>query len=132
MVALITVLRRSVPCDVELDGRRRRVWLVFVGNCVYQPRGFAPAWRERLDDGLLDIRLVDGDAPRARLRLLAAVLTGTLARSRVYETFTAERLHVCSPSGPMRLARDGEVFDGPAEFDIAKHPGRLDVFAPRT
>ncbi len=78
------------------------------------------------------IRLVDGDAPRARLRLLAALLTGTLARSRVYETFTAERLHVCSLSGPMRLARDGEVFDGPAEFDIAKHPGRLSVFAPRT
>jgi diacylglycerol kinase family enzyme len=131
VVALVTVLRRSVPCEVELDGEPHRVWMVFVGNCLYQPSGFAPAWRERLDDGLLDIRLVDGDEPHARLRLLAAVLTGQLARSRVYTTYTAERLHVRSLNGPMRLARDGETFDGPAEFDIAKHPDRLTVFAPR-
>jgi undecaprenyl-diphosphatase len=131
VVALAAVLRRSTPCAIELDGRPRRVWLVFVGNCSYQPPGFAPSWRERLDDGLLDVRLVDGDEPWARLRLLLAVLTGQLARSRVYEAFTAERLHVRSTTGPLRLARDGETFDGPAEFEICKDPTRLAVFAPR-
>ncbi len=130
VVALANVLRRSTPCEVEIDGTPRRVWMVFVGNCTYQPSGFAPSWRERLDDGLLDIRLVGAEQPYARLRLIAAVITGQLARSPVYEAFTAERLTVRSPSGPMRLARDGETFDGPAEFEIVKHPRRLTVLAP--
>jgi undecaprenyl-diphosphatase len=130
VVALANVLRRSTPCEVEIDGTPRRVWMVFVGNCVYQPSGFAPAWRDQLDDGLLDIRLVGAEEPYARLRLIAAVITGQLARSPVYEAFTAERLAVRSPSGPMRLACDGETFDGPAEFEITKHPRRLTVLAP--
>jgi undecaprenyl-diphosphatase len=130
LVALARVLRRAQPCEVELDGRTRPVWMVFIGNCVYHPAGFAPAWRERLDDGKLDIRLVDATHPWARTRLLLAVLTGRLGRSTVYETFTTSRLRVRSRSGPMRLARDGETFDGPAEFDIAKSSTGLVVLVP--
>jgi undecaprenyl-diphosphatase len=131
LVALVTVLRRTVPCEIDLDSRRRRVWLVFIGNCAYQPTGFAPSWRERLDDGLFDVRLVDADEPWARVRLLVSLAVGRLDSSRVYEAFTADRLHVRSHLGPMRLARDGETFDGPAAFTITKHPARLAVFAPR-
>lgn len=129
VVALVRLLRTAAPMEVELDGRDRRLWMVFVGNCTYSPPGFAPAWRERLDDGWLDVRLVDASSPFSRSRLLAAVLTGRLASSTVYESFRTQELRVRTRGGPLRLARDGETFDGRPEFTIAKG-APLAVYAP--
>jgi len=129
VTALVGVLRHSEPVAVELDGVPTTVWMVFIGNCRYHPDGFGPSWRERLDDGMLDIRIVHGH-PWSRVRLLAAVLTGTLGRSRVYEQRCVARMEVRSLDGPLRLARDGETFDGPAAFAICKADEPLRVFAP--
>jgi diacylglycerol kinase family enzyme len=130
-VALVRVLRDGSPVAVELDGRRRTLWLVFIGNCRYLPDGMAPTWRERLDDGQLDVRVVDASHPFCRTRLVLAALTGTLRRSRVFETWLTKTLTVASADGPVRLARDGETFDGADRFEIAKNGGRLAVFTPR-
>lgn len=128
-VALFKVLRNSDPIEVEIDGRRRSLWMIFVGNCRYHPSGFAPSWRERLDDGLLDVRMVDGTEPWARTRLLLAVLSGNLGRSRVYEQSLAKQLKVRSVDGsPIRLARDGETFEGSAEFTISKLDRQLTLY----
>lgn len=129
VVALIKVLRESDPIEVEIDGRRRCLWMIFIGNCRYHPKGFAPSWRERLDDGLLDIRMVDGTAPFARTRLLLAVLSGTLGRCKVYERTLVKQLKVRSLDGtPMRLARDGETFEGSAEFTVSKLDRPLPIY----
>lgn len=130
LVALVRVLRRAEPVAVEIDGRRRTVWMAFIGNCRYRPSGFAPSWRERLDDGLLDVRLVDASSPWSRTRLVAAVLTGRLGRSRVYEQFRARKLRIRGLNGPMRLARDGETFDGSTEFTVEKRPRALSLYVP--
>jgi diacylglycerol kinase family enzyme len=130
-VALVRVLRHSSPVDVSLDGERRRLWIVFVGNCRYLPEGMAPTWRERLDDGELDVRVVDASQPFCRVRLVLAALTGTLRRSRVFETWQTAALQVRSADGPLRLARDGETFDGADAFEIGKNGQRLAVFTPR-
>ncbi|HEY7069713.1 MAG TPA: diacylglycerol kinase family protein [Acidimicrobiales bacterium] len=129
-VALARVLRHGEPVEVTLDGEPRRLWLVFVGNCRYQPEGMAPTWRERLDDGCLDVRVVDASHPYSRTRLVLAALTGTLRRTQVFETWQATDLHVKSSNGPLRLARDGETFDGDDDFEIAKDGSRLVVFTP--
>jgi undecaprenyl-diphosphatase len=131
VVALARVLWRAAPCAVELDGRPRRIWMIFIGNCRYHPSGFAPSWRERLDDGHFDIRVVDAHQPFSRVRLLFAVLSGRLGRCRVYEQRAATSLHVRSLDGPLRLAADGETFDGPEELTIEKMPQRLAVVVPR-
>lgn len=128
-VALWRVLRHAEPVDVELDGRRRSLWMAFIGNCRYEPGGFSPSWRPRLDDGQLDIRVVDGARPWSRARLALALLTGTLGRCRVYEQWTAPELHVRSRGGRLRLARDGETFDGAPEFTVCKQ-GQLAVYVP--
>ncbi|HEX2053118.1 MAG TPA: diacylglycerol kinase family protein [Actinomycetota bacterium] len=131
-VALVHVLRNSEPIEVVLDGRRRSLWMIFIGNCRYQPSGFAPSWRERLDDGLLDIRIVDGDQPWARTRLLFAVLSGTLGQCRVYEQRLAKQLRVASVDGtPLRLARDGETFEGSAQFLVKKLERPLPIYVKR-
>lgn len=132
-VALFDVLRRAQPIEVELDGRPRSLWMIFIGNCRYHPSGFAPSWRERLDDGLLDLRIVDGTQPYARTRLLLAVLSGTLGRSKVYEHRLAKRLTVRSMDGkPVRLARDGETFEGSAEFVVDKLSEPLPIYVNRS
>jgi diacylglycerol kinase family enzyme/membrane-associated phospholipid phosphatase len=129
LVALVKVLRSSTPIRVEIDGRPRSLWMIFIGNCRYHPKGFAPSWRERLDDGLLDVRLVDGTQPYARTRLLLAVLSGTLGRCKVYEHSLVSQLKVRSLDGsPMRLARDGETFEGSAEFTVTKLDRPLPIY----
>ncbi|HVE99656.1 MAG TPA: phosphatase PAP2 family protein [Mycobacteriales bacterium] len=130
VVALLRVLSGAEPVRVSIDGRERSVAMIFIGNCRYHPDGFAPSWRERLDDGLLDVRIVDASAPLARLRLLVSVLSGRLGRCRVYEQTLAREITVESRQGPLRLARDGEVFDGPERFVIRKSDRPLTVYVP--
>jgi undecaprenyl-diphosphatase len=131
LVALVRVLRRAQPVALEIDGRERSVWLVFFGNCTYHPSGFAPSWRERLDDGVIDVRVLDAQAPWSRTRLVLAVLTGRLARCRLYEQRHAQRVELRSLDGPSRLARDGEIFDGPESFTVEKDAASLLVVAHR-
>lgn len=127
-VALVRVLRTARPIEVILDGVDTKVWMIFIGNCEYQPAGMAPGWRERLDDGLLDVRYVDGGASFSRLRLVLAVLTGQLGRSKVYRRLLVPELEIRSLEGPLRLARDGETFDGGTTVTVTKHDIGLTVY----
>ena len=131
-VALARVLRSSSPIEVEIDGRKRKIWMIFIGNCSYRPIGFAPSWRARLDDGLLDVRTVDGSQPWARTRLLFAVLSGTLGKCRAYEQILVKELKVRTLDGSrMRLARDGETFKGSPEFSVQKLEQPLPIYVPQ-
>ena len=129
-VAAVEIMRRGDPVDVDLNGERHRVWLIFIGNCEYDPPGLAPGWRDRLDDGRFDVRYVEGSEPWARTRLVAAVLTGQLARSRVYQRMVVDRLEIRSGDGPLRLARDGETFEGGETVVVEKSERHLVVYAP--
>src|SRR3954468_509495 len=108
-LALARVMRGAESVFVEVDGAPRRLWTLFAGNGHYHPAGFAPSWRERLDDGCIDVRIIDADKPLSRLRLVAAVLTGRLGESRVYEQRLVGSLPVRTRQGGLRIARDGEV-----------------------
>jgi diacylglycerol kinase family enzyme len=87
--ALLGVLRRARPQSMLIDGKQRNLWMAFIGNCRHKPEGFAPSWRPRLDDGLLDIRLIEADGRWSRLRVALAVLTGRLSRCRAYDHWEA-------------------------------------------
>jgi diacylglycerol kinase family enzyme len=131
LVALVRVLRSSRPQNLVVDGRRRRVWLLFAGNCRYEPEGAAPSYRPDLRDGLLDIRMIDGSQPLARARLIAAVAMGTLARSRVYRTWAAPALTIRTQDGsPVHLSTDGEVMTGNPTVTLRKRRDPLLVYRP--
>ena len=131
LFALARVLRHSQPTDLVVNGRRRRLWLLFAGNCRYEPLGFAPSYRPDLSDGKLDIRIVDAGPPLARTRLLAAVLIGTLGRSRVYKAWTATSISLASANGEaLLLSVDGEVIDAGTAPLLTKLPGGLLVYRP--
>jgi undecaprenyl-diphosphatase len=130
VVALARELPGMEPLRLEIDGRPMRVWLAWIGNGRYDPAGFAPSWRERLDDGLLDVRIVHGGRRHARTRLLLHVLTGRLATCPVYEERTVTQLSIRSLDGPLRLAADGETYDGPVAVEVTKRLGALRVAVP--
>ena len=129
-VALARELPGMEPLDLEVDGRRERVWLGWIGNGQYATEGFAPSWRERLDDGVLDVRLVLGDRRWARTRLVADVLSGRLQRSPVYREDRVASVSITCHDGPLRLAVDGETFDGSHSFTVTKLRRALSVAVP--
>jgi undecaprenyl-diphosphatase len=129
-LALTQVLGGAEPTALEIDGERRRVWLVFGGNGRYHPLGFAPSWRERLDEGVVDVRIVDAASPWARTRLVIAVLTGGLARCRVYEERVVEHLSLRFLETDPELARDGESHPAPRSLELGIDDRLLTVYRP--
>ena len=63
--------------------------------------------------------------------LAVGFVTGRLHRSPLLRSWSATSLRVRSNDGPVRLARDGETFDGDVEFDVVKSGERLAIYAPR-
>ena len=129
-VALVEVLGRAEPTQIEVDGQRRRVWLLFGGNGKYHPAGFAPSWRERLDEDVIDVRIVDAVSPWARTRLVLAVLTGRLGRCRVYEERVVKRMSIRFLDPEPALARDGETHPAPRDIELRPAQRHLLVYRP--
>ncbi|MEV6171352.1 diacylglycerol kinase family protein [Streptomyces sp. NPDC051954] len=129
-VGLLRVLADGTPSQVTVDGRHRRLWLLFAGNSRYDPPGFAPSYRRSLNDGLLDIRTVDGSHSFARTRLVTAFLTGTLARSRVYQATTVTRLRIDGLGEEEDYTRDGEVSPAAGTLHLDKATRVLTVYLP--
>ncbi|MGN6606058.1 MAG: bifunctional phosphatase PAP2/diacylglycerol kinase family protein [Jatrophihabitans sp.] len=128
VVALATVARRCPPLEVEVDGVRRRLLVLFVGSNAYTPKGFMPRGRRALDTGVLDVRLLDerhGGSPTA---VLAGALGLDLRRRSGYHESRAPQLTVRVVDEPTRLACDGEVFDAPATVRFAMRRAALTVY----
>jgi hypothetical protein len=67
--------------------------------------------------------------PLARTRLVAAVLTGTLGRCRVYHAWRARAVDIASADGaPIWLSVDGEVATAEPGFRQGKRPHGLLVY----
>jgi undecaprenyl-diphosphatase len=128
-VAGFRTLRRATPLDVAVDGRPRRVWVGFVGNCRYGSWGALPTWRSRLADGRLDVRLVLAGRRGGKSRALARLLAGHLRIVRGYKAWrtSAVRLEAASP---LALACDGENVVLTPPVTITKHPAALAIFQP--
>lgn len=129
-LALIKVLRESDPLVARIDGKHRKVWLVFVGNGLYRPRSFAAAARHRLDSGLIDVRYVRADVQLSRTRFLIGALAGALQQSRTYVQQERAELLVEVLGRPVALATDGEVVAEGNRFEFFTKPAALKVYRP--
>jgi undecaprenyl-diphosphatase len=130
-VAAAQVLRSQAPVRLVINGRPLTVWIVFIGNCLYTPRGLSPAWRPRLEDGLLDVQYLRADLRFGRTRAVLATLLGVSEHARSYGHFTAEEVRVESRSGPEVVAFDGEMGEEATEFVFRKR-AVLTVYCCRT
>ncbi|MEU1984090.1 phosphatase PAP2 family protein [Nocardia sp. NPDC019395] len=124
--ALVVTLRRAEPIEIHLDGRWQRVWFLFVGNGPYHPRGAVPAFRDRLDSGLLDVRWLRADLRWSRTRAVVALVLAAIGHSRVYGERQLPELDVQLPE-PEALAADGEVIGSATHLRFTM-TGRLAVY----
>ena len=126
--ALYRTLRHHSPMTLTIDGRTVPVWVVFVGNGAYRPRGLAPAWRSDLASGLLDVQYLRADRKLARTKAIVLSLLGLIERSDVFTVLDTAKVRITSGSGPLPAAHDGEVTDAVEEFELATGAGRLTVY----
>ena len=56
--AMLRTLRHEDPVRIRYDNKTMQTSLFFLGNSTYLPSGFAPAQRNRIDTGLLDVRIL--------------------------------------------------------------------------
>ena len=119
-VAAAQTLRHQSPVELEVNGRPLSVWIIFIGNCLYTPRGLSPAWRPRLEDGLLDVQYLRADLRFGRTRAVLATLLGVSQHTRSYGHFVAEEVHVVSRSGLRQVAFDGERGEKSDDFLFSK------------
>lgn len=115
-VYLISVLRalatyRPGPMTVRFDGQRvsRQLFFASVGNGRCQGGGFWITPDARLDDGLLDLCIVD-TMPMARaLRKIPLLMRGVHTNEPEVTMARARRIEVTCPTPTIPVATDGEV-----------------------
>ncbi|MGH3433086.1 MAG: diacylglycerol/lipid kinase family protein, partial [Thermocrispum sp.] len=128
VIAMARTLRHSRPMRVTLNGEPRLVWMIFVGNGSYLPKGFAPTRRPALDTGRLDVRYLRADLPYSRARFLLATVTNTLRTSHVYRQTDIPELDVRLLDGNRRVATDGEVGPLGNRFVFRSKPDALTIY----
>ncbi|MFC8682434.1 diacylglycerol/lipid kinase family protein [Microbacterium ureisolvens] len=146
VVATAAALRRAEPLTIVRDGRRARVWSVFVSVGRNDPERVATMQRQEAETGVLDIRI--HHARGSKVRALASLAFGkrTAAVLRVVRLFPrdedVERLVVRElelqvrpePGHPSVFVHDGELEQrAPGGFRLrcAAHPAAVTVFAPQ-
>ncbi|MEE6178824.1 bifunctional phosphatase PAP2/diacylglycerol kinase family protein [Mycobacterium sp. 050134] len=131
--AMLHTLRKGRPVRISYDNKTLLTSLFFLGNSLYLPTGFAPARRTRMDDGLIDVRILEAGRPLARVRILTALAFGRLQRSPLYHELQVPEFRFSAVDGPTVIARDGEVGEFGEKYDQAIFTAKyraLQVFRP--
>jgi undecaprenyl-diphosphatase len=128
--AMFHTLRHGEPVRIKYDNKSLQTSLFFLGNSVYLPSGFAPSRRTRMDDGLLDVRILETGRRFARMRILVALVLGRLTRSPLYHEMRVPEFSFTAVDGPIVLAHDGEVGTEFTEATFSVRYRALPVYRP--
>jgi undecaprenyl-diphosphatase len=130
LYAMLHTLRRDEPVRIAYDNKTLQTSLFFIGNSTYLPSGFAPSRRTRMDDGLLDVRILETGRRFSRVRILAALALGRLERSPLYHELRVPEFTFTVMDGPTVLAVDGEVGTEITKAGFSVRYRALPVFRP--
>ncbi|MHA3024104.1 bifunctional phosphatase PAP2/diacylglycerol kinase family protein [Mycobacterium sp. BMJ-28] len=128
--ALWHTLRRDKGVRITYDNKTVQTSLFFLGNAVYAPSGFAPSRRSRMDDGLIDVRILETGRRLSRARILSALVLGRLVRSPLYHEMRVPEFSFVAVDGPTPIAHDGEVENTCEEATFKVLYRALPVFRP--
>jgi diacylglycerol kinase family enzyme/membrane-associated phospholipid phosphatase len=128
--AMFHTLRRDQPVRISYDNVTLQTSMFFLGNSVYLPSGFAPALRTRMDDGLIDVRILETGRRFSRLRILVSLALGRLERSPLYHELQVPEFTFTAVDGPTALAHDGELGIECREATFTARYRALPVFCP--
>lgn len=130
LYALYLTLRHDKPVRITYDGKTLQTSLFFLGNATYFPSGFAPAQRPRMDDGLIDVRILETGKRFSRTRIAVSVTLGRLVRSPLYHELHVPEFRFSTVDEPTILAHDGEVGEACTEASFSVRYRALPVFRP--
>lgn len=130
--ALYHAVRRDEPVRITFDNKTLQTSLFFLGNSAYFPPGFAPSLRPCLDDGLLDVRILETGKPLSGLRIATAIALGRLQRSPLYHEMRVPEFQFRAVDGPTVLAHDGEIGESCTAAKFTVQYRALPVFRPLT
>ena len=130
LYAMFHTLRRDEPVRIAYDNKTLQTSLFFLGNSSYLPSGFAPSRRTRMDDGLMDVRILETGRRFSRLRILTLARAGPPGAQPALSRTAGARVQLharstgrpCSPT----TARSDEVDE--ASFSVRYRA--LPVFRP--
>ena len=128
--AMFHTLRRDQPVRISYDNVTLQTSMFFLGNSVYLPSGFAPSLRTRMDDGLIDVRILETGRRFSTLRIVVSLALGRLERSPLYHELQVPEFSFTAVDGPTALARDGEVGSKYGDVTFKAHYRALPVFRP--
>jgi len=128
--AMVQTLRKDQPVRIRYDNKTLLTSLFFLGNSAYLPTGFAPSRRTRMDDGLIDVRILETGRRLARTRILTALILGRLERSPLYHELQVPEFSFCTVDAPTVIAHDGEVGDRYDKATFTAQYRVLPVFRP--
>lgn len=130
--AILRTLRHEQPIDLTVNGEKHPIWILFIGNGRYTPRGLAPSWRDQLAGGVLDVQYLRADRRFSRTRAIIYSSIGVARLSKVYGELEAAHVRIESLSGPKPVAHDGEVTDPKDAVELAISDRRLIVYRSRS
>jgi diacylglycerol kinase family enzyme len=126
IVAAWHQLRFGRRISVGVDGTPVKAWAVFVGNDCYGESLRELTGRERMDEGVLDVRIARADRRLSRLRIVGAVLVGRVPQSPLIDRkrCTAVQLDM---GHRVEVALDGEITPMESPLQYESRPGVLTV-----
>ena len=83
-----------------------------------------------MDDGLLDVRILETGRRLAKLRILTSLLLGRLERSELYHERQGPEFSFESLDGPTVIATDGEVGSEHESASFSVRYRALPMFRP--
>jgi diacylglycerol kinase family enzyme len=133
--ASLQVMRSADPLigRIVADGDERALlaWVLFVGNNRFGTRPGRIGARDRLDQGVLDVRLLTlGTRKARRTRLAWRVLRGQPWSPRRIVRTEARSVDVNLETGPRLVSWDGESGEEFTSLHVEIHPRALKVLAP--
>lgn len=129
-IALWKTATHLQPVDIEFGGESADAALFFLGNGLYLPTGFAPVRRPNLDDGLLDVRMLQIPSMWALVDLIIATLRGRLAESKHYRELHVPQFSFTVTNGKVPVAHDGDTVEPMERLHFKAHYRALPVYRP--
>ncbi len=129
--ALLTYSPRRLSIEWEGGRFEGEAFLAAVANTRGYAGGFLLCPRARVDDGLLDLCLIEAMPRRTLLRRFPLVFRGAHEGLPGIRTARSPWFRIDSPDGPIGVALDGELPRHQTPLEIRCRPGALRVLAPR-
>ncbi len=124
-----TIKLDTIPLDMDMDGQtlKRDAVFIEISNSRYTSN-FLMAPDARLDDGLLDVTILNRVSRTRLITAFPRIFKGTHVELPQVETFKIRQLTIRTQE-PRLLTPDGELL-GQSPVSIQCLPGALEVFAP--